>query len=61
MKVRKRSDDPEYDSNNVQLSVEQQSYLEQLITDENDNATKSIDNEITESSRDAGTHRNVKR
>ena len=39
-------DEPEYDGENVQLNVDQQSYGEQPITDDSDYATKTCDHEI---------------
>ena len=40
-------DEPEYDGDNVQMNVEQQSYGEQSITDDRDNVNKDCDQEIT--------------
>ena len=40
-------DEPEYDGDNVQMNVDQQSYGEQSITDDSDNVNKDCDQEIT--------------
>ena len=42
-----KPDEPEFDGDNVQLNVDQQSYGEQSITDDSDNVTKNCDEEIT--------------
>ena len=36
-------DEPEHDWENIQMNVEQQSYGEQSITDDSDNANKDCD------------------
>ena len=40
------SDDPEFDGENMQLNIDQQSYGEQSINDDSDNVTKNCAQEI---------------
>ena len=47
VKTDKDPDEPEFDSENVKLNVDQQSYGEQSITDDSDNVTKNCDQETT--------------
>ena len=46
-KQKKDLDESEYDSDSLQLNVDQQSYGEQSITDDSDNVSKTRDQEIT--------------
>ena len=39
----KEPDEPEFNGDTVQLNVDQQSYGEQSITDDNENVTKNCD------------------
>ena len=46
-KMNKKPDEPEFDGDNVQMNVDEQSYGEQSIADDNDNVNKDCDQEIT--------------
>ena len=55
-KTDKGSDEPEFDGDNVQLNVDQQSYGEQSITDNRENVTKNCDREITKEQKNKRTN-----
>ena len=55
----KDPDEPQYDSDNVKLNVEKQSYGDQSITDDCDNVSKTRDLEITKARETPGQTENV--